>query len=172
MSQDKNEDQDFDEGALAALLRPSLAPPAASEDLEDDGKIDLRALVASSPPPATEAPVEAAPASAKAEAASTKAATAKADAPSASKSGAGDKNKNKKKAAAASATAVAAAATLPAEVAQPAPAKSGNGVWIGVAIGAAAACVGMYFAMTSSQSAAGTEVAADHGPSTTTVGSA
>ena len=49
--------EEFDLGALSALVRPSMAPPSAADNAAD-ATLDLRALVASVPPPAPEEAAE------------------------------------------------------------------------------------------------------------------
>jgi hypothetical protein len=172
-----------------------MAPTPERAEPEDDGKIDLRALVASAPaaPTAVEiAPSRPEPHVAAASAARQELAPASASAGSPAKSDRHDhKNndhKNKKSSgkggkAASSSTASSKAASSRAAshedgarqpsraaepIAEPAT-KSGSGMWIGLGL-AAAACVGIYIA--TSSPAQSDELVADDARGTSTIGAA
>jgi hypothetical protein len=145
---DKNDqEQEFDESALAALVRTSVAPPVANDDREDDGKLDLRALVASSPG-SIESPNGAAAASAPARDAPSKGAVAKAptseERPPVKQEPSGGQEPARKREAQ-----PAAAATQPA--------GGSAGLWVGIGI-AAAACVGAYLYVSSQSAAVSTAI--------------
>lgn len=128
MAEDKN-DRSLDEGSLVGLVRSSMPPPSTEAD--DDGRLDLRALLESarSAPAATEdlsAPSPSAP-------------------PVSTPADMTPKAPRKNEAPALEAT---HAIPVAAEIATPARSQNYGGLWIGLGIGAVA-CTAMYFTLTS-----------------------
>ena len=138
MAKDKDKKQDDDEldlASLSALVRPSDAPSHDEKD-DADSKLDLRALVASVPPPPPVEPEAAQVVVVKAEPVKAEAKRDEAPAKMAKKAGATKKDEK-------AAPVVATAAAAPA----PAPAAGGGmGIGIGLGLGLAIAAVA-YFAM-------------------------
>lgn len=123
--------------ALSALVRASSAPPAPEKEA-DDGKLDLRALTASLPPPQPMEPVERAAASDDEDDEDEDEDESEAEAAAEPEPAPPPKKAKKKKKAAAKPRSEEperpkAAVRPQTEVAQPSQ-SSGNGMWIGVAV--------------------------------------